>query len=218
MSAFITDNRSYDYSSLESEYRTEYDIIISMIDNNSSVIDLGCGNGSLLQMLIEQKNVTAYGIELSESGVKACIKKGLKVDAGRIDIPINLPDNSFDYAICNATIQMVMYPEVLLSEMKRIAKYQIISFPNFAYFKNRFELLFKGRMPQNMLFGFKWYDTGHIHQLSIKDFNHLTAIVGGLSVIGRRYLSSKNPLKNFFISIFPNMFDQLPIFLLKKIK
>ncbi len=210
-------NRSYDYSSLESEYRTEYDIIISMIDKNSSVIDLGCGNGSLLQMLVEQKNISACGIELSESGVKACIKKGLKVDAGRIDAPLNFPDNSFDYAICNATIQMVMYPEVLLSEMKRIAKYQIISFPNFAYFKNRFELLFGGRMPEHMLFGFKWYDTGHIHQLSIKDFNQLTTIIDGLSIVERRYLLSKNPLKNFFISKFPNMFDQLPVFLLRKL-
>jgi methionine biosynthesis protein MetW len=81
-----------------------------------------------------------------------------------------IENKQFDYAICNVTIQMVMYPEVLLSEMKRISHYQIISFPNFANWRNRLDLLLKGRMPKPMLFGYDWYNTGHIHQLSLKDF------------------------------------------------
>jgi methionine biosynthesis protein MetW len=209
------DNRNYDYSNLETEDRVEYSYIINLVKPNSSVIDLGCGSGSLMQRLINEKNAKAYGIDISESAVDVCRKKGLNADKGEIDKQLDIKDNSFDYAICNVTIQMVMYPEVLLKEMKRIAKYQIISFPNFAYYKNRIDLLIKGRMPKYSLFNHKWYNTGHIHQFSVKDFYQLVKDVEGLKIIERKFILSVNPVKNFLIRTFPNLFDQLPIFLLK---
>src|SRR5882724_12824551 len=126
------DNRNYNYENFASFERVEYPIIADMVERNSKVIDLGCGNGSLLEKLIKEKNVDGRGIEISKSGVEVCLKKGLHVTEGKIDEPLPFADNSFDYAICNVTIQMVMYPEVVLKEMKRIARYQIISFPNFA--------------------------------------------------------------------------------------
>jgi len=216
-SPLFNDNRNYDYSAASTEDREEYKLICEMVEPNSSVIDLGCGNGSLLEKLIKEKNVTAEGIELSESGVEVCKVKGLKVHQGRIDEKLPLDDNSFDYSICNVTIQMVMYPEVLLTEMKRISKYQIVSFPNFGHYKNRIDLLLKGRMPKPMLFGYKWYNTGHIHQMSIKDFYELVDDVGGLNILRVNEFSSKNPLKKFFIKKYPNVFQILQAFLVEKI-
>lgn len=148
--------------------------------------------------------------------MESCKASGLNVQVGSIDQKLPVGDNTFDYAICNVTIQMVMYPEVLLSEMKRIAKHQIISFPNFSFYKNRIDLLLNGRMPLSGLFGYNWYDTGHIHQLSIKDFNLLVNHIGGLEILERKSVKSGNPLKDFLIQSFPNLFEQIPVFLLRK--
>lgn len=216
-SPLYNDNRNYDYSSTPVEEREEYKLICEMVEPNSKVIDLGCGNGSLLEKLIKEKNVKGEGIELSLSGVEICQKKGLKVQQGKIDQKIPFGDNTFDYAICNVTIQMVMYPEVLLGEMKRVAKYQIISFPNFAHYKNRFDLLLRGRMPEPMLFGYKWYNTGHIHQLSFRDFYELIEDIGGLKVRRINSLGSRNPIKNLLLKRFPNTFQILQVFLIEKI-
>lgn len=210
------DNRNYNYSSLEQEEREEYKYVIELIKPNSKVIDLGCGNGSLMKRLIEEKNADVQGIDISETAVEVCRKKGLRAGRGEIDKPLNINDDSFDYSICNVTLQMVMYPEVLLKEMKRISKCQVISFPNFAYYKNRLDLLLNGRMPKPMLPNHAWYDTGHIHQFSIKDFFELINFVGGLKVLERKDMESQNPLKRFFIKNIPNLFSALPVFLLTK--
>ena len=210
------DNRRYDYSQNQYHSRAEYNYITQLVPSGSNVIDLGCGNGSLLKKLVEEKNVNAQGIEISASGVEACNNKGLKVLQGRIDEKLPFNDLEFNFSICNVTIQMVMYPEVLLNEMKRISKYQIISFPNFAFYKNRMDLFFNGRMPKPMLFDYEWYSTGHIHQLSIKDFISLVNYVDGIEIIKRESIKSGNPLKDFLVRIFPNLFEQIPVFLLRK--
>jgi methionine biosynthesis protein MetW len=212
----VNDNRNYDYTGFSDFERDDYKYIVEMVNPNSSIIDLGCGNGALIQKLIKAKQTQAKGVELSESGVKICREKGLDVIQGRIDEPLPFHDNYYDYSVCNVTIQMVMYPEVLLKEMKRISKYQIISFPNFAFYKNRIDLLLNGRMPLNGLFGYNWYNTGHIHQLSIKDFILLINRVGGIEIIKRESIKSGNPLKDFLVRIFPNLFEQIPVFLLRK--
>jgi len=212
------DNRNYDYSSIETEERQEYSKIIELVSTDSSVIDLGCGNGSLLKILKDKKNIQDYGIELSESGVEICKRKGLNVIKGSIDTKLNFEENAFDYAICNVTIQMVNYPEILLNEMKRISKNQIISFPNFGFYKNRFDLLVNGRMPRPMLFGYNWYSTGHIHQLSLNDFYEIVDEIKGLKIVQVVLEKSANPIKNYFLNNFPNLFQVLPIFLLEKYK
>jgi len=170
------DNRMYDYSGQDMYTRAEYPIIEQWIPEGSSVIDLGCGNGSLMHYLVQRKNVHIEGIEKSDSGVDACVDKGFRVrkaDIDRVDTYRDIRDKQFDVAVCNVTIQMVMFPEVLFREMRRIAKYQIISFPNFAYISNRIDMALRGRMPRPMLHGYTWYNTGHLHQLSIKDFEAL---------------------------------------------
>lgn len=210
------DNRNYNYTSFPEEDRPEYARIISLIKAKSTVIDLGCGNGSLLQRMRIEKNIQGFGIELSETGVSICRKKGLQVERGYIDEPLPIPNNRFDYAVCNVTIQMVRYPEVLLSEMKRIARYQIISFPNFGFYKNRIEMLLKGRMPKKMLFGYTWYNTGHIHQLSVKDFIELINIIGELRIVKLDVDETNSKIKNSIIRLSPNLLCVVPIFLLEK--
>jgi len=211
------DNRNYNYSSLEPEEREEYKYVIELIKPNSKVIDLGCGSGSLMKRLIEEKNVDVQGIDVSETAVEICRKKGLKAERGEIDKLLNISDNSFDYSICNVTMQMVMYPEVLLKEMKRISKYQVVSFPNFAFYKNRLDLLLNGRMPKPMLPDHSWYNTGHIHQFSVKDFFELVNSVGGLKILERKDMKSHNPIKRFLTKNIPNLFSGLPVFLLTKV-
>ena len=163
--------------------RNEYPIIVDWVKERSTVIDLGCGDGSLLTYLDIYKNI------IGGTGLD-------KIDGQYIDVKETywmFEDNYFDYAICNVTLQMVEHPKVLLDEMFRISKNQIISFPNFAKWQNRLELLFKGRMPQWMLCGYKWYSTGQLHQLSIKDFEE--------------YIKDKEIVKKKFLPnrILPNL-------------
>ena len=133
--------------------------------------------------------------------------KGLSVHQGRIDEALPWPDRSFDYALCNVTLQMVMYPEKLLSEMARVASRQIVCFPNFANLRNRLELLLMGRMPRAMLFGYSWWDTGHIHQLSVRDFEEYLPRVG-LRIRRRAFFGRLAAAASFA----PNLFATLAAF------
>jgi methionine biosynthesis protein MetW len=174
----VGDNREYEYTADRFAHREEFSKIVDWIPEGSRVLDLGCGEGSLLKLLVERKKAQVEGIEISPSGVEVCRSKGLKVRQGRIDEGLAWVDDAFDYAVSNVTLQMVMYPEKLLSEMGRVATRQIISFPNFANLRNRVELFLYGRMPRAMLFGHTWWNTGHIHQFSIQDFKELVKGIG----------------------------------------
>jgi len=213
---FKNDNRNYNFMHYPDDYRQEFPVISKLVLDGSKVIDLGCGNGTLLSFLKKERNASVKGIELAPSGVKMCKKKKLDVVQGRIDERLSFKDNSFDYAICNVTIQMVMYPEILLSEMKRISRYQIISFPNFAFYRNRIQLMLRGKMPAHMLFDYQWYSTGHIHQLSLKDFKSLVSDIGGLRIKELHCTDPHNFFKKLFIHIFPNLFMHIPIILMEK--
>lgn len=212
----MNDNRQYHFEPNSTANREEYPIITSWIPPGSRVIDLGCGDGSLLAILKTQ-GIVGEGVEISESGVKATRRKGIKARRGLIDQPLPFKDHSFDCAICNVTIQMVMYPEILVQEMKRIAKYQIISFPNFAFFPNRLELFFKGRMPKTMLYGYNWYSTGHIHQFSIQDFEEFCR-KQRLSIVKTHYRLPKRIwiVPGHIFKMFPNVWSTVAIYLLNR--
>ena len=152
--------------------------IVDWIPKGFRVPDLGCGEGSWLGLLVQRKKAQVKVIQISPSGAEVCRSKWLKVRQGRIDEGLPWVDDAFDIAVCNVTLQMVMYPEKLLSEMGRVATRQIVSFPNFANLRNRLELILFGRMPKAMLFGHTWWNTGHIHQLSIQDFKELVKGIG----------------------------------------
>jgi methionine biosynthesis protein MetW len=212
----VHDNRKYDFTLQPGGDQEAFQVIMNLIPSGSKVVDLGCGNGTLLQQLQQERSAAVKGMELTASGVQVCRAKGLDVVQGRIDEKLPFSDESFDYALCSVTIQMVMYPEILLNEMKRIARFQIISFPNFAFYRNRLEFILHGAMPTHMLFDYQWYSTGHIHQLSVKDFRRLVQDVGGLVERGLYTVPIKNSFKRVFMKTFPNLFMLLPIVLLEK--
>ncbi len=206
----MNDNRNYKYTKSSLSKRTEYSIISGWIKKNSKVIDLGSGDGTLLKILIDEKKVNGMGIEISPSGVSIAKKKGIKSSVGRIDVRLPFKDKEFDYAICNVTLQMVMYPEVLLTEMKRISKYQIITFPNFAFIFNRLDLLINGVMPRMMIPTYKWFSTGHIHQLSIRDFK-IFCKENNMKIVNTKFIGPKKIMVNFL----PNLFAMVGVFMTK---
>jgi len=184
----MKDNRHYVWENDALYVRPEYPVVERWIVPGARVLDLGCGNGALLRLLKEKKQVVEFGIELAPSGVELCRQHGLNARVGRIDEPLaDLADDAFDFAICTATLQMLAYPEVMLQEMKRVARFQILSFPNFGFVGNRLELLLLGRMPRKMLGGYHWYDTGHYHQLAVSDFK-VTVSQIGQEIVADAYL------------------------------
>lgn len=210
------DNRHYQYPIASVTDRAEYEQIVEWISPGSSVIDFGCGDGSLLDLLVKRKSCKTMGLELTESGVSATRLKKIEVLQKSIDefIP-EIQSKSFDYAVCSVTLQMVMYPEKLLSEMARVSHKQILSFPNFGHFRNRLDLLFYGRMPRPMLFEYTWYSTGHIHQLSVRDFVDFCH-ENDFTILESAFLGpSQSRLKKMLIHSFPNFLSTMGIFLIQ---
>ena len=131
-----------------STQKLEHRIILEWIDSEAKVLDLGCGDGELLSLLIEEKNVNAQGIELSERAVNQCVVQGLNVLQQDIDTGLSeYGENSFDYVILNQTFQQVKKPDFALQEALRVSKKVIVGFPNFVYYKARFQIFFKGTVP-----------------------------------------------------------------------
>jgi methionine biosynthesis protein MetW len=210
------DNRSYVYDTDSKTKRPEYEIISSWVDIKSNVIDLGCGDGSLLYNLIKRNKVNGVGIDVSDSAVREAKRKGVAAVRRRIDSKLPFKDTEFDYAISTVTLQMVSYPEVLLSEMKRISRRQIISFPNFAFILNRLDLLFNGRFPRYTLFGYEWFSTGHIHQFSISDFEDMVSNYK-LRIVKRKpfVFNSLGVIPEILLGRFSNTWSTSAVFLLE---
>ena len=146
-------------------------LISSLIKNDAKVLDVGCGNGSLLTFLENEKKINGHGLEISHQGVQECLAKGLSVLQGNADTDLtNFPENSFDYVILSRTLQATHKPEEVLKQMLRIGKTCIVSFPNFAHWKCRLDLLLKGEMPMTKTLSEPWYQTPNIHLCTIKDF------------------------------------------------
>ena len=151
--------------------KNEFKIIANLLPSQSRVLDVGCGDGSLIEVLIKQKNIDARGIELEENKVKQCISKGLSVIQGNAETELNqFPDKAFDFVVLSQTLQAFYQPENVLNELLRIGKRVIISIPNFGYWQVRTSLLFFGKMPVTKSLPDSWYNTPNLHMCSIKDF------------------------------------------------
>ena len=151
--------------------KIEFKIISNLIPNQARILDVGCGDGSLIQSLIQEKDIDARGIELEEENVKKCISKGLSVIEGNAENELGqFPDKSFDFVILSQTLQAFYNPENVLDHLLRIGKYVIVSIPNFGYWKVRTSLLFFGRMPVTKSLPNTWYNTPNLHMCTIKDF------------------------------------------------
>ena len=153
--------------------------LASMVEPGSRVLDVGCGDGSLLRLLAEKRGVDARGIELSQSGVNLCVAKGLSVIQGDADTDlVYYPDGSFDYVILSQTLQAMRQPRVVMEHMLRIGRRAIVSFPNFGHWKIRLQLLTTGRMPVTKNLSYSWYETPNIHFCTINDFIALVDEMG----------------------------------------
>jgi methionine biosynthesis protein MetW len=165
--------------SLQKAIRIDLQIIADMIEPNTRLLDVGCGNGVLLDYLVHFKQVDGRGIELSTEGVQACVSAGLSVIQGDADTDLEAyPDGAFDYVVLSQTLQTVTSPRIVLEHMLRIGKRAIVSFPNFAYWRLRLHLALHGQMPVSDSLPYHWYDTPNIHLCTIKDFLDLCGELG----------------------------------------
>ena len=151
--------------------KKEFKVIADLLPKNVRVLDVGCGDGSLMDLLINEKNIDARGLELEKENIKKCIYKGLPVIEGNAETELHqFPDQSFDFVILSQTLQAFYNPEKVLKDLLRIGKSVIVSIPNFGYWKIRTSLLFFGKMPVTKSLPEAWYDTPNLHMCSIKDF------------------------------------------------
>jgi methionine biosynthesis protein MetW len=151
--------------------KPEFKIISTLIKKESHVLDIGCGEGILMEYLKDEKKVNIRGIEISKSKVQNCIAKGLTVIEGNAEKDLKqFPDNSFDYVVLSQTLQAFLNPENVIKELLRIGKQAIVTIPNFGYWKIRLHLLLKGTMPVTRTLPDEWYNTPNIHLCTIKDF------------------------------------------------
>ena len=161
--------------------RVDHVLIAEMVEPGSRVLDVGCGDGALLQLLSDTKAVDGRGVELSRDRVNACVKRGLSVIQGDADRDLDdYPDQAFDYAILSLTIQATRKPKDVLQNLMRIGRRAIVSFPNFGHWRVRTSLLMSGRMPQTPNLPDTWYASPNAHLCTIKDFDDLCDVVDAM--------------------------------------
>ena len=197
--------------------KKEFQIISQLIEDNTRVLDVGCGDGILMKHLKDNKNVDTRGLEISKNNVQICISKGLPVIEGNAESDLQqFPNLSFDYVILSQTLQAFYNPEKVMDDLLRVANKAIVTIPNFGYWKVRLHLFFKGTMPVTKQLPNEWYNTPNLHMCTIKDFVNLCKKKNinlfkslalheeKVSIINKKNLNLKN------------LFSELGIFLIEK--
>jgi methionine biosynthesis protein MetW len=191
--------------------RADHKIIVSLIHAGASVLDLGCGSGELLAMLVKEKKIRAQGIELDEQAIYACVARGLSVFHGDIDSGLaDYADRSFDYVLLNQSLQQVKKIETVLNDALRVGRKVIIGFPNFAHITARLQIFFSGRTPVTPSLPYEWFDTPNLHFLSITDFTQYCS-KHGIAIERAVFLGERD-----IIRVLPNLFARTGIFLVAK--
>lgn len=159
--------------------RGDLQLITTLVPEGSRVLDLGCGDGALMAHLRDERGCVVRGLELDHAGIAACLDQGLSVVETDLNDGLAVyPDDSFDVVVLSQTIQVMKRPDLVLSEMARVGRVGIVSFPNFGYWRVRGYLAFKGRMPVSKTIPFAWFDTPNIHHATIRDFREFAESLG----------------------------------------
>ena len=189
--------------------------INSWIKTNSRVLDLGCGDGSLLASLTDELNISGYGLEIDPESINQCVEKGVNVIDQDLNKSLtNFPDNSFDTVIMTQALQAMRYPHLVLDEMLRIGSQCVITFPNFGHWRARAYLTLHGRMPVTKQLSYQWYDTPNIHFFTYSDFEALCR-ERNINVLRKQFIGEHFPdrqLKN----LWPNLFAETAVYHLSK--
>ena len=196
--------------------KKEFEVIAKIIQNNKKVLDIGCGDGTLMEYLKSKQKNDVRGLEPKKNLVQKCISKGLSVIEGDAEKELTqFPDKSFDYVVLSQTLQAFLYPESVLNQLRRIGKQTIVSIPNFGHWKVRLHLLFKGTMPVTKNLPNEWYDTPNLHMCTILDFvnfcNKKNITISKSMCLTNEKISeiTKKNMK------YKNIFSQLGIFLIQ---
>jgi methionine biosynthesis protein MetW len=195
-----------------SELRADLAIISEWIEPGSRVLDLGCGDGTLLEHLKRERQVDGYGLEIEPDNLTACIRRGVSViqsdlDAGLTDY---FDDNSFDYVVMTQTLQAMHYPARLLREMLRVGRQGIVTFPNFGHWQSRMQLGLGGHMPVSRALPNEWHDTPNIHLCTLKDFEQLCRELN-ITILQRNVVDTAHR-SNIAMTLFPNLFGEIALY------
>ncbi|MCX4274991.1 MAG: methionine biosynthesis protein MetW [Candidatus Gastranaerophilales bacterium] len=193
-----------------------YEVVTDIIPEGVRVLDLGCGDGTLFSKLAHEKKITGVGIEINQDEVIKALDKGVSVIQGDIDEGLKqFPDNSFDYAILNQTLQSTEKPDLVVDEMLRVAKKAVVSFPNFAYWKVRFYLFFKGKMPKSKALPYEWYNTPNIHLMTVNDFFEFCKN-RNIKILKSVYLTKNKARSGILVRAITNFFSEEVVFVVSK--
>jgi methionine biosynthesis protein MetW len=193
------------------DIRPDHRIILDWVDRGTTVLDLGCGSGELLYLLIKEKGVRGHGIEISVEEIYKCVAKGLNILHGDIENGLaDYKDQSFDYVVLNQSMQQIIHVDRVVQDALRVGKKVIVGFPNFTYYRSRLQILFGGKTPVNPSLPYQWHETPNLHFLSILDF--IEYCRKKKVKIERRAFLGKDKRVYFF----PNVFAQTGIFLISK--
>lgn len=195
----------------EQVLRIDLDIIQNWIAPQSRVLDLGCGDGALLERLSQEKQVSGYGVEIDHAQIEHCLERGVNVVEQNLDQGLdNFCDDSFDTVVMTQALQTLRQPHLVVREMLRVGRECIITFPNFGQWKARWHLAFSGRMPVSDLLPFEWYDTPNIHFCTFRDFDMLCR-ENGWTILHRQVVS-ETPVSAALKDLLPNLFGETAIY------
>jgi len=197
--------------------KNEFQVIADLIEKDRKVLDVGCGDGILMEFLKNNKNTNIRGLEISKSKVQECIAKGLTVIEGNAEEDLKqFPDKSFEYVVLSQTLQAFLNPELVINELLRVGKKAIVTIPNFGYWRVRLHLLIKGTMPITKTLPDEWYNTPNIHMCSIKDFFYF-AKLRNIKIFKSLAMNNQNvSIINDSNLTIKNFFADLGIFLIEK--